>query len=320
MASLHDARTADGGPYLVTELLDGEPLRARLTRGPVAPRRAVEIAVELARGLAAAHAKGIVHRDLKPENVFLTRDGRVKILDFGLAKLRAPEAGDVAPTLTAANTEAGTVLGTVGYMAPEQVNGLPADERADLFAFGAILYEMVAGRRAFARDSRVETLHAILHDDPPELIAVAPTAPASLDRVVRRCLEKDPEIRFRSASDLAFALEALSGSPPVPATTTRRYRLSNWWKAAAAVLITAAIAGFAAWSLAPRTGPAAQPVRRFTFQPTVAARLSGDRALFDLSADGTQLVYVGATPETRRLFLLRLDQFDAIPLPGTEGA
>ena len=210
--SIHDFGSHDGIAYAVTELLEGETLRAKLEGGPPAARRAIEIAIQIARGLAAAHEKGIVHRDLKPENVFLTSDGRVKILDFGLAKRVGIEAaGTNAPTAGAA-TEPGTVMGTVGYMSPEQVRGRPLDHRTDIFSFGAILYEMLTGKRAFKGDSHVETMNAILKEEPAELLESGRNVPPALDRIVRHCLEKSPEARFHSAGDVAFDLENLSTS------------------------------------------------------------------------------------------------------------
>jgi len=203
--------TYQGAPYLVSELLEGETLREQIKRGRLPIRKAIDYGVQIARGLAAAHEKGIVHRDLKPENLFVTKDGRVKILDFGLAKLTQPQSGsdNSALTLTKA-TEAGMVMGTVGYMAPEQVRGETADHRADIFAFGAILYEMLAGKRAFQKPTSAETMTAILNEDPPGISQVTANPPPALQRVVHRCLEKNPEQRFQSASDLAFALDALS--------------------------------------------------------------------------------------------------------------
>jgi serine/threonine protein kinase len=211
---IYDVGNHAGHPYLVTELLEGETLRERLAGGPLSPRRAIEFAVGIAQGLAAAHDEGIVHRDLKPENLFLTKDGRVKILDFGLAKLTRPEGeGDEAvanaPTL-GADTEAGVVMGTVGYMSPEQVRGQKADARSDIFAFGAILFETVSGQRAFRGDTPADTMSAILKEDPPELTLLAKEIPPAFDRIVHRCLEKSPARRFRSALDLAFSLEAIS--------------------------------------------------------------------------------------------------------------
>ena len=209
LLTIFDVGQADDAPYLVSELLEGETLRDRLNRGPVPPRKTVEVALQMANGLAAAHEKGIVHRDLKPENIFLTRDGRVKILDFGIAKL-SPLAGSDGPTFRPTATEPGMVLGTVGYMSPEQVRGEPVDHRSDIFALGAILYEMLSGSRAFRRHSAIETLGSILKDEPPDLAESAPNVPPPLEKLVRRCLDKDREHRFQSARDLAFNLETLS--------------------------------------------------------------------------------------------------------------
>ena len=201
-------RDTDGNPFLVTELLEGETLSSRLQRGPLSPRKAVDAATQMAQGLAAAHEKGIVHRDLKPDNVFLTRDGRLKILDFGIAKLT--RAGVDGPTFETAATEPGMVMGTVGYMSPEQVRGEAVDHRSDIFSLGTIFFEMLTGTRAFKRNSAVETLAAILKEDPPDLTEVLPTAPQPLERLLRRCLEKDREHRFQTARDLGFNLETLA--------------------------------------------------------------------------------------------------------------
>ncbi len=204
----------EGAPYLVSELLEGETLRQQLRRGALPARKAIEYAVQIARGLAAAHEKGIVHRDLKPENVFVTNDGRVKILDFGIAKFIAGqrEPGEDGMEMTHAGTASGVVMGTAGYMAPEQVRGKTLDHRADIFSFGAILYEMLTGKRAFHRSTSVETMAAILNEHPTEISQVMQTIPPGLQRVAHRCLEKNAEQRFQSASDLAFALEALTES------------------------------------------------------------------------------------------------------------
>src|SRR6266853_4704491 len=198
-------------PYLVTELLQGQTLRDRLKQGPIPARKTVDYAVQIARGLAAAHDQGIVHRDLKPENIFLTRDGLVKILDFGLAKLRAPEPSEMHSTIAiAGSTEPGMVLGTVGYMSPEQVRGLAADHRSDIFSLGTILYEMLSGSRAFQGATSADTMSAILKEEPAELSNAVRNLPPALARIVHRCLEKDPAERFQSARDLAFNLELLS--------------------------------------------------------------------------------------------------------------
>jgi len=204
--SIFDFGEERGIAYAVTELLEGETVRSRLAAGALPTRKAVEIAVGMAHGLAAAHEKGIVHRDLKPENVFVTRDGRVKLLDFGLARILpfAAEGGSAAAT--AGLTEPGAILGTVGYMSPEQVRGGSASPRSDIFSFGAVFYEMLTGRRAFQRESGVETMMAILHEEPPELREGSRTLPVELTEIVVHCLEKKPDERFQSARDLAFAL------------------------------------------------------------------------------------------------------------------
>src|SRR5262249_17617724 len=195
---------------------EGETLRGRIGGGALPARKAIDYALQIARGLAAAHEKGIVHRDLKPENIFITRDGRVKILDFGLAKLTETAEGQSKTNIPTRriDTDPGTVLGTVGYMSPEQVCGRPVDHRADIFSFGAILYEMLTGKRAFHGESAAETMSAILREDPPDLSQSNKSIAPALERVVRHCLEKSPEERFHSASDLAFAIEALSGATP----------------------------------------------------------------------------------------------------------
>jgi eukaryotic-like serine/threonine-protein kinase len=211
IVAIYDVGHHIGAPFLVSELLEGESLRVVLNRGALPPRKVIEYAVQVANGLAAAHDKGIVHRDLKPENLFVCRDGRVKILDFGLAKLAGKAGVELdGATMTDSQTAAGVVMGTASYMAPEQVRGEAVDPRTDMFAFGAVLFEMLSGKRAFYRDTSVETMTAILRDDPPEITDVQPPIPPALDRIVRRCLEKSPERRFQSAKDLAFGLESLS--------------------------------------------------------------------------------------------------------------
>jgi WD40 repeat protein len=212
ITAVYDIGSADGAPYIVTELLEGETVRQRISAGAVPPRKAIDYAVQIAKGLAAAHEKGIVHRDLKPENLFLTKDGRVKILDFGLAKLKSErDDGGQTDMQTATGTQPGVVLGTMGYMAPEQVRGRDADKRSDLFAFGTILYEMLSGQKAFRGDSAADTITAILTKEPPDLSQTNRDIHPGLDRIVRHCLEKNPEERFESARDVAFDLEALSG-------------------------------------------------------------------------------------------------------------
>jgi Tol biopolymer transport system component len=228
--AVYQMATHEGVSYMVSELLDGETLRERLRRGSIPLRKAIDYAVQIAHGLAAAHDKGIVHRDLKPDNLFVTKDGRVKILDFGLAKLAQPRDASGAEATIAGGeatmpygTEPGVVMGTVGYMSPEQVRGKTADYRSDIFAFGAILYEMVAGKQTFRKPTSAETMTAILNEDPPSISQVMPATPPGLQRVVHRCLEKNPEQRFQSASDMAFALEALSDTGMPPSTGSQAH-------------------------------------------------------------------------------------------------
>src|SRR5439155_22086053 len=249
---VHDIGSHDGSPYVVSELLEGETLRHRISGAALAQRRAIDYALQIARGLAAAHEKGIVHRDLKPDNIFITRDDRVKILDFGIAKLVEPVGEGVAQTDIATRkvqTDPGTVMGTVGYMSPEQVRGKHVDHRSDIFSFGAVLYEMLSGQRAFRGDSAVETLNAILKEEPTELSAQTNRniSPA-LGRVVWHCIEKSPERRFQSARDVAFALENVSTTssgatqtaiPSAPLQAKNRERLI--WIAAVALLLVMVI-------------------------------------------------------------------------------
>jgi hypothetical protein len=300
VTAIFDIGEHDGAPYVVQELLEGETLRGTLAGGRLPPRKAIDFAIQIAHGLAAAHEKGIVHRDLKPENLFVTRDGRIKILDFGLAKLTSSKSGGTSltelPTETA-GTEPGIVLGTVGYMSPEQVRGQPADSRSDIFTLGAILYEMLSGRRPFRGDSAAETISAILKEDPPELSATNRSISPGLERVVRHCLEKNPEQRFQSARDLAFDLEVLSDvSAPgavrprsVSSLTARSARIAG----AAAALLSAGILGALVTRWLAR--PAPVPV----FQQLTFRRGSIISARF--SPDGKTVVYAaaleGAHPE-----------------------
>src|SRR3974390_2272637 len=216
--AVYQMATDSGVSYLVEELLEGETLRERLQHGPVPLRKATDYGVQIAHGLAAAHDKGIVHRDLKPENLFVTKDGRVKILDFGLAHVGVSKSASGQEQTVTFKTEPGVVLGTAGYMSPEQVRGQSADHRTDIFSFGTVLYEMVTGKPTFRKATSAETMTAILNEEPPSISQLTPTAPPGMQRVVHRCLEKNPEQRFQSASDMAFALEALSDSNLTPGT------------------------------------------------------------------------------------------------------
>src|SRR5262245_4351580 len=305
LLSLFDVGTHDGAPYLVTEMLEGATLRGLLTGGSLPPRKAVEYGVQIARGLAAAHEKGIIHRDLKPENLFVTRDGRVKVLDFGLAKLTRPgEAEKARPEVSTATspTDAGVLLGTVGYMSPEQVRGQPADERSDIFALGAVLYEMLSGRRAFKRDSQVETLNAILKEEPPEIGGPGPPIPPGVERIVRRCLEKDPGERFRSSHDVAFALEAISGASVRPGSQPGEPKEGRYRLGAVLARLGFIVLLLAAYVAGHRTGEKPIPSwQRLTF-----SRGSIGHARF--SPDGQTIVYSAAWDgEPLRLFSVRTD-------------
>jgi len=211
---IHHIDTHEGATYIVSELLEGETLRKRMSGTAMAQRRVIDYASQIAHGLAAAHEKGIVHRDLKPDNIFITKDGRAKILDFGLAKLTQPDGSQSQTEIPTrrVDTNPGVVMGTVGYMSPEQVRGKAIDHRSDIFSFGAILYEMLSGRHAFHGESTADTMSAILKEDPPELSETNQSISPALERLVNHCLEKNPEARFHSARDLAFAIEALSGT------------------------------------------------------------------------------------------------------------
>jgi Tol biopolymer transport system component len=305
--AVHDIGTENGSPYVVSELLEGETLRTKLLTGPLPVRKAVDYALQIARGLAAAHDQGIVHRDLKPENVFITRDGRVKILDFGLAKLLGkPPAGDDATRTVASDVN--SVVGTVGYMSPEQARGRPTDARSDLFALGAILYEMLSGVRAFRGDSAADTISAILHHDPPELTSQNASVPPALERIVRHCLEKSPEERFQSARDVAFDLESLSASSSTAVRAKPQpHRRSRALFATALLLVLVAAGVFAGRSwFAARTGTPS--FRRLTFR-------RGAIRTARFAPDGQTIVYSaawdGAPPE---LFTARYDSSDSRPL------
>ena len=322
--SVYDVGVQDGTPYLVMELLEGETLRERLNRGPLGVRKSVEIGLQIAHGLAAAHERGIVHRDLKPENIFLTRDGHTKLLDFGLAKAMAAAATVTASgymsdvtmqTVQALATEPGVVMGTAPYMSPQQVRGEPVDHRTDIFSFGAVLYEMLSGKRAFSGDTAIETMTAILKTDPPEIDVENAKVPPAMDRIVRHCLEKAPSDRFQSARDLTFALGALSGSDSTIALRpqTSKYReMSPWvFVIAAVVLIAAAAAGF---YLANRKAPG----HRMEF----AIPVQSEMGHIAISPDGTMLAYVSIDENSGEgvIYTQEVGTTGATRLSGTEGA
>ena len=270
--AIYDIGTHDGAPYIVSELLDGESLRSRLSGQPLRMEQALEMARQLAEGLAAAHDKGIVHRDLKPENVFVTTEGRVKILDFGLAKLLGPtsESSGAEPNAStiAALTDAGAVLGTVGYMSPEQVRGDRVDRRSDIFSAGAVVYEMIAGTRAFRRGSSAETMSAILRDTPADLSALNPAVPPPLARAIRRCLEKRADDRFQSARDLGLALTESTDRKAAAPPASLLSRVPRRWLVTAALAVAAAAAALVPRVIDRGSRPASDaPIRSLAVLP-----------------------------------------------------
>jgi eukaryotic-like serine/threonine-protein kinase len=287
--SVYDVGTYAGTRYVVSELLEGETLGSRLAAGPLPLRKVLDYAVQVVRGLGAAHGKGIVHRDLKPENLFVTGDGRLKILDFGLAKLSAspsPAAETEAETLsTPPHTTPGTVLGTVGYISPEQLRGRPADHRSDIFAFGAILFEMLLGRRAFKGETAAETMSAILNHDPLEKVPADRVLPPALTRVLERCLEKNPEDRFQSARDLAFHLEAISGSSDAVAAPAK----GTWtWPGTAAAFLALVGASALAWYTLRSRASSGPPRLEYTPLTSFADSVVAPT----LSPDGRMLAFI----------------------------
>ncbi len=302
---------------LVMELIEGETLRERLAVGALPVRKAADLGAQMARALAAAHERGIVHRDLKPENVILTKDGRAKILDFGLARQVAPPGSDDTKSPTVGRgTDAGTLLGTVGYMAPEQVRGQSADHRADLFALGCVLYEMLTGRRAFRGDSAVETMNAILKEEPPEVTRAGSTASGmmpALERIVRHCLEKSREERFQSAHDVAFDLETVLAGAAAGAAATGRRSAGRQRAIAATLLLAFAVAGFLAgraWH--GQSGGSGRSVRPVSFQQLTDA--PGVESSPTLSPDGKNVVYVSDSGGKVGLYLLRVGGRNPVPL------
>jgi len=311
IVSVYDMGAADGSPYIVSELMEGQNLREVLRQGPVSARKVLDYAIQAARGLAAAHDIGIVHRDLKPENLFITKDGRVKILDFGLAKLTRLEGGaDSGRTESVTGTEVGTVFGTVGYMSPEQVRGQNADHRSDIFSFGAILYELFSGQRAFSGDSTAETMSAILHQDPPELPRATPPVNPAVDHTIRHCLEKNQLERFQSAHDLGFQLQ-LAAEGLFPKVETALAASLPWRRRwvfpllLALVLVALPVTFLIARHLAKPELPA---YKRLTFR---SGRISSAR----FSSDGRTIVY-GAVFEGNpsEIFVSRVDSTEARPL------
>jgi serine/threonine protein kinase/Tol biopolymer transport system component len=327
--SIFDFGTQDGVSYAVMELLEGETLRLKLVAGALAPRKAADYGAQIARGLAAAHEKGIVHRDLKPENLFVGKDGHVKILDFGLARQIAPlgDPGDTKSPTLARPTEPGVILGTVAYMSPEQVRGLPADHRADIFTFGCVLYEMLSGRRPFSGPSTVETMHAIVRDEPAELPAAVREAAGGLERVLRTCLAKEPGERWQSAADLARELSWLGEDQRrdrASAPAARRFSMfsARWLPWVIAGLAAAAaifVALFSPRSVVPGGG---EPVIRFSVQPP--EKTAFERFVlgfsFAPSPDGRRIAFLAASGGPAVLWLWSVSDAAATRLADTESA
>jgi serine/threonine protein kinase/Tol biopolymer transport system component len=313
--AIHDFGSCDGVTYAAMELLHGETLRQRLDHGAIPARRAAEIAREIALGLAAAHEKGIFHRDLKPENLFLTKDGLVKILDFGLARQVRTTREPGSPTLTD-HSEAGAVVGTVGYMSPEQVRGEPADHRSDIFSFGSVLHEMLSGNRAFKGDSSVETMHAILREEPPALSQSGRHVPPALERIVAHCLEKVPGDRFQSVRDLAFdlgALSAVTSAPDARPISLRR----RWPRRVTVAAAVAALSGVLFW-LGIRFGPELSKMPEPTFRRLTFRRGNVLSARF--TPDGKTVVYSAAWEgKPAEIFSVRTDAVESTSL-GVEKA
>lgn len=312
--TIYDVGQSNGHPYTVMELLEGETLGTRIAHGPLPVRKAVDIAAQIARGLAAAHDKQIVHRDLKPENVFLTPTGGVKILDFGLARSTADQSELTraeSPTMAPA-TIPGTVLGTVGYMSPEQVRGESTDHRTDVFSLGCVLYEMLTGQRAYGGDAAAETMSAILRDDPPDPGTLGVNVPPPVLRTLRRCLEKRPQERFESARDLAFALESsVDGSST--GTALPPFRDRRWVTAASVALVVGTVLGFGGAQVI-RTGSraaldsTAPQFRQLTFD-------KGTIRDGRFAPDGQSIVYGAAWKgEPLKVFMARADSPESAPL------
>lgn len=319
IVAIYDAGTENGVPYLVSELLQGEVLHEKLNGQPLPVRKTVDYSIQIAKGLCAAHDKGIIHRDLKPQNIFITKEGHAKILDFGLAKLTHPEIEENYKKQAHLQTETGMVIGTVVYMSPEQVSCQTVDYRSDIFAFGAILYEMLSGRRPFAGDTQIEIMHAILKADPPELSQINGKIPPSLERIVRRCLEKDPDHRFQSTSDLAFALESLSftsGTAVAPLRQKKPIQLA--WILSGIFFVAATILGVSLYRSLSRTLPesASSPQRLSIVLPENTILNSSA-----ISPDGQRLAYVtNGTTGPSKLWLRSMDSTQGREIPETEDA
>ena len=308
--AIYDIGSHEGQPYLVTELLHGETLRARLDAGPVPQSKSIDYVRQVAAGLAVAHASGITHRDIKPDNLFLTTDGRVKILDFGLARVTPTRAED--ETRPEAGTSPGVVLGTVGYMSPEQVRGKPVDSRSDLFSLGVVLYELLSGRQPFVGDSAVQTMNAVLTDDPPDLAKSGRNIAPGLAQVVRHCLEKNPEERFQSARDLSFALQAATStsSPSHDVVTGRPISRRNTVLAGTGVLLLL-VGALAYWNLTARRVASAH----FEIGKVTRLTSEGNAAIAAISPDGRFIAHVKSS-EQPTLWIRQRDTLSDVQIVG----
>jgi len=330
--AVFDIGSQDNSPYIVSELLDGETLRERLNSGALPVRKAAEYALQISRGLAAAHDHGIFHRDLKPENIFITRDGHVKILDFGLAKLTMPEPGSSGLSAQAtldSVTGRGVLLGTLGYMSPEQCRGASVDARSDIFSFGAVLYEMLTGRRAFRGDTTADTISSILKEEPQDLATTGRDVPPMLERIVHHCIEKDPAQRFQSARDIAFALEALSSTSssvagpaaapaPAIAVTTRK----SWLVPGLLGAIIVLVAGVALLIVRVNAPPPEPPsYRQLTFarESIASARFAPDQRtiIYGTARVGTQTELFSLAPDSHAPVSLGLKDVDVESISST---
>ena len=329
ICTLHDIGRQDGTDFLVMEYLEGETLATRLLKGPLPLDQVLRYAIEIADALDKAHRKGVTHRDIKPGNIMLTKSG-TKLLDFGLAKLKeaAAPADSVSqlPTLAQNPTAQGTLLGTIQYMAPEQVEGKndEIDGRTDIFAFGAVVYEMATGKKAFEGQTNASVMSKIMQVDPPPMSSLQPVTPAAFDRVVKKCLAKDPDERWQNAKDLCDELKWMAvGGPQATSAPIGRLAFPGRaaWAVAAMTLAVAGMTGFAAWYLKPSPVPP-RPVTRSAITLPQGQQLAGlnDGPSVALSPDGTQLAYVAREGGTQRLYLRAMDSLEARPIPAAEGA
>jgi len=324
IATLHGLEEHEGQRFLVMELAEGETLAERITKGSIPVDQALEVARQIAEGLEAAHEQGIIHRDLKPANVMLSPEGKVKVLDFGLAKAWQPEESDAdlthSPTLTAQMTAAGVLLGTAAYMSPEQARGKPVDKRADIWAFGCVLWEMLIGQRLFTGDTVSDVLAAVLREE-PDWKGLPASTPVAVRRLLRRCLQRDPGRRFHDIADARLEIEEARADSPAellpPVPEPHRWRAVH---GAVAVLAGAVLGGLVIWGWLRPTPPLSPSVTRFTISLPEGQRLGGPFHPLAISADGTTLAYVVESEEERQLYIHELSELEARPLAGTEGA